>query len=163
MSSSSRSLDKGIPNIGLPRLPDPCIFANREQIAEEETGLVLPTSRDIQDAWEEVAGREQEPEAEKHAEEETQAEEDPGANEDAGAEEMHSTPQITSSYLQSTSTTDIDSLFSPKTIERFRVEYNIEPVATKKRKPKRGAIGGGGTTTTRAKGKGTQGRSRKRG
>jgi hypothetical protein len=163
MSSSSRSLDEGIPNVGLPRLPDPCIFTNREQFVGEETGLVLPTSREIQDAWEEVAGREQEPEAEKHAEEETQAEEDPGANEDAGAEEMHSTPPITGSYLQSTISADIDSLFSPINLERFRVEYNLEPVATKKRKPTRGAIGGGGTTTTRAKGKGTQGRSRKRG
>jgi hypothetical protein len=160
MSSSSRSLDEGIPNVGLPRLPDPCIFTNREQCVGKETGLVLPTSREIQDAWEEVAGREQEPEAEKHAEEETEAEEDPGANEDPGAEDVHSTPPITGSYLQSTITTDIDSLFSPKTIERL---YDIELVATKKRKPTRGAIGGGGTTTTRAKGKGTQGRSRKRG
>ena len=90
-------------------------------------------------------------------------EEDPGTNEDAGAEEVHSTPPITGSYLQPTIATDIDSLFSPKTIERFRAEYNIEPVATKKRKPTREAIGGGGTTTTRAKGKGTQRRSRKRG
>ncbi len=133
MPSSYRSLDEGIPNVSsLPRLPDPCIFTNREYFVGEETGLVLPTSREIHDAWEEVAGREQEPEAEKHAEEETEAEEDPGANEDPGAEEVHSTPPITGSYLQSTITTHIDSLFSPKTIERL---YGIEPVATKKRKP----------------------------
>jgi hypothetical protein len=83
----------------------------------EEPGLVLPTSREIQDAWEEVVGREQEPEAEEHAEEEPEAEEDPGTNEDAEAEEVHSTPPITGSYLQVTITTDIDSLFSPKTIK----------------------------------------------
>ena len=85
-------MDEGIPNVGLPRLPDLCFFTNRVQCVGEKTGLVLPTSREIQDAWEEVAGREQEPEAEKHAEEETEVEEDPGANEDARAEdEVHST------------------------------------------------------------------------
>jgi hypothetical protein len=43
-----------------------------EQLAGEEPGLVLPISREIRDDWEEVAGREQEPEAE----EEPQTEED---------------------------------------------------------------------------------------
>ena len=131
MSSSSRSLDEGIPNVGLPRIPDPCIFANRGQFLEEETGLVLPTSREIQDAWEEVTGRAQYPEAKKYAEEEPEAEQDPGANEDAGAEEVHSTLTIIGSYIQSTITTDIDSLFSPKTIEQIRAEYNITPIASK--------------------------------
>jgi len=162
MSSSSRNLDEGIPNVGLPRRPDPCIFANRERLAGEEPGLVLPTLREIQDAWEEVAGREQEPEAEEHAEEEPEAEEDPGANEDAGTEEVHSTPPITGSYLHATITTDIDSLFSSKTTKHIFAEYNIEPVASKKQISTMGAIGGGGKTTTRAKGKGTQGRSRRR-
>jgi hypothetical protein len=40
-----------------------------------------------------------------------------------GAEEVHSTPPITGSYLQATITTDIDSLFSPKTINWL--EHNI--------------------------------------
>jgi hypothetical protein len=44
-------------------------------LAGEEPGLVLPTSREIQDDWEEVAGKaEQEPEAEELAEEEPKAE-----------------------------------------------------------------------------------------
>jgi hypothetical protein len=73
MSSSSRSLDEDIKNVGQPHRPDPFIFSNMEQLAGEEPGLVLPTSREIQDAWEEVTGREQEPEAE----EEPEAKEEP--------------------------------------------------------------------------------------
>ncbi len=51
-------------NIGQPRRPDPCISANQEQRAGSDTGLVLPTSREIHDAWEEVAGSEEELDAE---------------------------------------------------------------------------------------------------
>jgi hypothetical protein len=164
MSSSTRSLDEGITDVDLPRRPDPCIFINIEQLAGEEPGLVLPTSREIQDAWEEVAGSEQELEAREHEEEEPEAEEDQRANEDAEAEEVHSTPPITYNYLQASITNDIDNLFSPNTQIQIREEYNInESVASKKRKPTRGAIAGGGTNTTRAKGKAKRGRSRKRG
>ena len=157
MSSSSRSLDEDITNVGLPRRPDPCIFSNMQQLAGEEPGLVLPTSREIQDAWEEVAGREQEPEAE----------EEPEVEEDAEAE-AQCTPPITGRSLQATITNDIDSLFSPETIQQMRAEFNIqldsaEPVASKKQKTVRGAIVQGGATSTRAKGKGTRGRSRNRG
>ncbi len=68
MSSSSRSFDEDITNVGQPYRPDPCVFANMEQLTREEPGLVLPISREIQDAWEEVAGREQEPGAEEEPE-----------------------------------------------------------------------------------------------
>ena len=134
MSSSSRSLDENLANVGQPRRPDPCISANHEQMAEGEPGLVLPTSREIQDAWEEVAGREQEPEAE----EEPEAVEVPEVEEDAEAE-AQCTPPITDRYLQATITNDIDSLFSPETITQIRAENNIqldsaEPVASKKQK-----------------------------
>ncbi len=145
MSSSTRSLDEGITDDDLPRRPDPSIFINIEQLAGEEPGLVLPTSREIQDAWEEVAGSEQELEAREHEEEEPEAEEDQRANEDAEAEEVHSTPPITYNYLQATITNDIDTLFSPNTIKLIRAENNNdESVASKKRKPTRGAIAGGG-------------------
>ena len=70
------------------------------------------------DAWEEVAGREQAPEAVEHAEEEPEAEEYPGAKEDEETEEVHSTPPIIGSYLQATITNDINSLFSPETMNR---------------------------------------------
>jgi hypothetical protein len=68
-------------------------------LARKEPGLVLPTLKEVQDDWEEVAGREQEPEAkedpeaEEHAEEDPEAEEDPGAKEDAEAKEVYLTPQ----------------------------------------------------------------------
>ena len=141
MSSSTRSLDKGITDVDLPRRPDPCIFINIEQLAGEEPGLVLPTSREIQDAWEEVAGSEQELEAREHEEEEPEAEEDQRANEDAEAEEVHSTPPITYNYLQASITNDIDNLFSPNTQIQIREEYNIDKsVASKKRKPTRGLL-----------------------
>ena len=48
-------------------------------MAVEELELVLPTSREIQDTWEEVAGREQEPEAVKDPEAKEHAEEEPEA------------------------------------------------------------------------------------
>ena len=119
--------------------------------------------------WEEVAGREQELEAEEEPEAEKvpEAEEEPEVEEDAEAE-AQCTPQITGRSLQATITNDIDSLFSPETIQQMRTEFNIqldsaEPVASKKQKTGRGAIVQGGATTTRAKGKGTRGRSRNRG
>jgi hypothetical protein len=89
MSSSSRSLDEDITNVGLPRRPDPCIFSNMQQLAGEEPGLVLPTSREIQDAWEEVAGIEEELEVEEEpvAEQEPELEEDQETEEDQEAEE----------------------------------------------------------------------------
>jgi hypothetical protein len=48
-------------------------------MAGGQPGLVLPTSREIQDTWEEVAGREQEPEAVKDPEAKEHAEEEPEA------------------------------------------------------------------------------------
>ena len=64
MSSSSCSLDENLANVGQPRRPGPCISANQEHMAGGEPGLVLPTSREIQEAWEEVVGSEEELEAE---------------------------------------------------------------------------------------------------
>jgi hypothetical protein len=122
MSSSSRIRDENNANVGQPRRPDPCIFANIEQLARKEPGLVLPTSRETQDAWEEVAGREQEPEAE----EEPKAEKETEAEEGAEAEETQSTPPIIGRYLQATITKDIDSLFSPETIKQRSEENNIQ-------------------------------------
>ena len=81
--------------------------------------MMLPTSRENQDSWEEVAGRDQEPEEEWVAEEEPEAEED--AEEDAG----QSTPPITGRSLQATITNDIDSLFSPEAIKQISAEINI--------------------------------------
>jgi hypothetical protein len=78
MSSSSRSLDENLANVGQLRDSDPCIYTNQEQMARGEPGLVLPTSREIQGAWEEVAGSGEELEAEKGpvAEQEPEAEEE---------------------------------------------------------------------------------------
>ena len=170
MSSSSRSLDEGIAHVGQPRRPDPYISANNEQMAREEPGLVLPTSTEIQDAWEEVAGWERVPEVEENneAQDNPVPEEEREAEEDAEAEVAHSTPPITGvtgASLQATITGDIDTLFSPQTINHIRAENNIQldSDASKKRKASRGGVSEGGTTTTRARGKAPRGRSRNRG
>ena len=170
MSSSSRSLDENLANVGQPRRPDPCISANHEQMAEGEPGLVLPTSREIQDAWEEVAGIEEELEVEEEpvAEEEPELQEDQEAEEGAEAEEPQSPPPIIMSNLQEKISKDIDYLFSPATRKQIRAAYNIQrdspsTVATKMPKVSRGAIGEGGTTITRAKTKAARGRAKKRG
>ena len=104
MSSSSRSLDENFANAG----PGPCISANQEQIAGGKPGLVLPTSRKIQDAWEEVAGSEEEREAEDgpvaaqkpELEEEQEAEKEQEAEEGAEAEEAQSPPPTIMINLQ---------------------------------------------------------------
>ena len=170
ISSYSRSLDENLANVGQPRRLDPCISANQEQVAVGEPGLVLPTSREIHDAWEEVVGSEEEPEAEEEpvAEQEPEAEEEQEAEEGAEAEEAQSTPPIIMINLQETISKDIDYLFSPVTRKQIRASYNIQcdsasPVGAKKPKASRGAIGEGGSTIARAKSKVTRGRAKKRG
>jgi hypothetical protein len=169
MSSSSRSLQENLANVGQPRRPDPYISANQEQIAGGESGLVLPTSTEIQVAWEEVAGSEEELEAEEGpvAEQEPELEEEQEAEEGAEAEEAQSPPPITGSSLQEKISEDIDLLFSPATAKRFKERCNSQrgspsTVASKKPKVSRGAIGEGGTTITRAKAIATRRRAKKR-
>ena len=177
MSSSSRSLHENLPNVGQPRRPDPCISANQEQMAGGEPGLVLPTSTEIQDAWEEVAGSEEELEAEEgpvaaqepELEEEQESEKEQVAEEGAEAEEAQSPAPTIMSNLQHKISEDIDHLFSPSTAKRFKEKYvnnqrdSPSPVAPKKPKVSRGAIGEGGTTITRAKGISTRRRAKKKG
>ncbi len=85
MSSSSRSLEEDLQNDVHAR-PYPHTYANEEQSVGEEPRLVLPSSMDIEDAWEEVARREDELEEEPNAEEEPWAEEQPEAEEEPEAE-----------------------------------------------------------------------------
>ena len=176
MSSSSRRLHDNLPNVGQPRRPDPCISANQEQMAGGEPGLVLPTSTEIQDAWEEVAGSEEELEAEEgpvaaqepELEEEQESEKEHEAEEGAEAEEAQSPAPTIMSNLQQKISEDIDHLFSPTTAKRFKDKYvnnkrdSPSPVAPKKPKVSRGAIGEGGTTITRAKAIATRRRANRR-
>ena len=176
MSSSSRSLDENLANVGQPRRPDPCISANQEQMAGGEPGLVLPTSTEIQDAWEEVAGSEEALEAEEgpvaaqepELEEEHEAEKEQEAEEGAEAEEAQPPPPTIMSNLQQKISEDIDLVFSPATAKKVKEKYvnsqrdSPSTVAPKKPKVSRGAIGEGGTTITRAKAIATRRRAKKR-
>jgi hypothetical protein len=145
-------------------------------MAGGEPGLVLPTSTEIQDAWEEVAGSEEELEAEEgpvaaqepELEEEQESEKEQEAEEGAEAEEAQSPAPTIMSNLQQKISEDIDHLFSPATAKRFKEKYvnthrdSPSTVAPKKPKVSRGAIGEGGTTITRAKAIATRRRAKKR-
>ena len=91
-------------------------------MAGGEPGLVLPTPTEIQDAWEEVAGSEEELEAEEGpvAEQEPDLEEEQEAEKDAEAEEAQSPPPITGSNLQEKISEDIDLLLRPANAKRFK-------------------------------------------
>ncbi len=170
MPSSSCSLDENLANFGQPRRPDSCISAIQEQMAKGEPVLALPTSREIHHAWEEVAGSEEELEAEEGpvTEQEPELEEEQEAEKGAEAEEAQSPPPITGSSFQKKISEDIDLLFRPAIAKRFKEGCNSQrggpsTVASKKPKVSRGAIGEGGTTIASVKSKATRRRAKKRG
>ncbi len=77
--------------------------------------MVLPSSREIEDAWEEVAGREDELEEEPNAEEEPGAEEQPEAEGEPEAEIAQSPAAAIINNLQESMSNDMNLLFSPET------------------------------------------------
>jgi hypothetical protein len=118
---------------------------------EASPGWCCRPRGETQDAWEEVAGSEEELEAEKgpvasqepEHEEEQEAEIEQEAEEGAEVEEAQSPPPTIMSNLQQKISEDIDHLFSPETAKRCKERYNSQrdnpsPVAPKKPKFSRG-------------------------
>jgi hypothetical protein len=122
---------------------------------------------EIEDAWEEVAGKEQEAEGEEpHAEEEPEVEAGPELEDEVNAEHAQSPPATIFTNSKDTISNDIDYLFNPATRAEIRRVYGIQresPVASKKPRATRGTNDKEGTTTTRASTKARGRRARKQG
>ena len=91
--------------------------------------MVLPTSRAIEDAWEDIARREEEREAEedREMEKEPGLKEYPKAEEAAGPEEAQSPHPTIITNLQGTILNDVSLLFSPETRKKIWRAYIPHP------------------------------------
>jgi hypothetical protein len=165
MSSSSRSHGEICPSIVQAR-EEPPLVANEGNVAEQGPVRLLMTAKEIEDAWQEVAGSEEEPEAAEVRE----GEEDPEAEQDAEQEPESPPPTASNNInLEATITEDLNNfLYSPKPRKDANAPIrskraNESPVAPRNQRATRGGAnveGAPAATRARSNAKGRGGRKR---